>query len=109
MAASQYTLSPAEVRKLIFNCETLRERIIIRLMVHCGLRREEVARLLIDKIDWERNRISFIGKGRQAGMDIETVQGLVRHKSFKTTYDLYGTLGFDEIQKSYEKKFLDRN
>jgi integrase len=159
-------------------------------MVHCGLRREEVAGLLIDRIDWERARISFIGKGRltgivpippdlmqdirffiagkktgylfparkkknaaltitqinrivteigkraglkspnpksetgninphllrhtfsrlckDAGLGIEEVQGLVRHKSFKTTYDVYGVLNFDEIQKRYEDKFLSR-
>ncbi len=184
----KYTLKPSEVKKLLFCCEDLRERIIVRLMVHCGLRREEVANLLIDRIDWNRNRISFIGKGRLAGivpvppdllqdikffianrrsgylfpakkrknapltivqinrivtevgrranlrspnpntktgninphllrhtfcrlckdskLNIEEVQGLMRHKSFKTTYDIYGTLNFDEIQKRYEEKFL---
>ena len=190
MSNAKYTLKPAEVQKLIFNCIDLRERIIIRLMVHCGLRREETASLLIDRIDWNRNRISFIGKGRltgiipvppdlmqdirffvagrksgylfpakkrknapltitqinrivtevghragirspnpksttgninphllrhtfsrlckDSGLGIEEVQGLVRHKSFKTTYDVYGTLDFDEIQKRYEDRFLSR-
>jgi len=190
MSNAQYTLKPAEIKKLIFHCTDLRERIIIRLMVHCGLRREEVATLLIDRIDWTRSRISFIGKGRlpgnvpappdlmqdikfyiagrksgylfpakklknapltngqinrivadigkraglkspnpnsktgninphllrhtfsrlckDSGLGIEEVQGLMRHKSFKTTYDIYGTLDFDEIQKRYEDKFLAR-
>jgi len=190
MTNGKYSLTPIEVKKLIYHCETLRERIIIRLMVHCGLRREEVASLLIEKIDWSRNRISFIGKGRlagivpvppdlmqdlkfyianrhsgflfpakkrknapltnvqinrivaeigrraglkspnpksttgninphllrhtfsrlckDAGLSIEEVQGLVRHKSFKTTYDVYGTLDFEQIQKRYEEKFLSR-
>ena len=188
MSNAKYTLKPAEVKKLIFHCVDLRERIIIRLMVHCGLRREEVATLLIDRIDWTRNRISFVGKGRLPGivpvppdliqdvkffiagkksgylfpakkrknapltnvqinrivsgvgtragikspnphsttgninphllrhtfsrlckdskLDIETVQNLMRHKSFKTTYDLYGTQDFDDVQDKYEKAFL---
>ncbi|MBI9084545.1 MAG: site-specific integrase [Desulfobacterales bacterium] len=177
-----------EVKRLLFYCETLRERIIIRLLVHCGLRREEAASLMVGKIDWGRGRISFIGKGRLAGivpvppdllqdikfflagrtggylfpakkvkntsltitqinrivtaigkragikspnpksktgninphllrhtfarmckdsgLTIEDVQGLMRHASFKTTYDVYGTLDFDEIQKRYQEKFL---
>ena len=45
---------------------------------------------------------------KDAGLGIEEVQGLVRHKSFKTTYDVYGTLDFDEIQRRYEAKFLNR-
>ena len=190
MSNAKYTLKKSEVQKLIFHCTDLRERIIIRLMVHCGLRREEVANLLIDRIDWTRNRISFVGKGRLAGivpvppdllqdikfyiagrnsgylfparkkknapltnvqinritteigkragvkspnpksktgninphllrhtfcrfckdsnLGIEEVQGLARHKSFKTTYDVYGTLNFDEIQRRYEERFLPR-
>ena len=190
MSNAKYTLKPAEVQRLIFHCVDLRERIIVRLMVHCGLRREETAGLLIDRIDWTRNRISFIGKGRLAGivpvppdlmqdikffiagrksgylfpakkrksapltitqinrivtevgqraglrspnpksatgninphllrhtftrlckdsgLGIEEVQGLVRHKSFKTTYDVYGKLDFDEIQRRYEERFLAR-
>ncbi len=64
----KYTLKPTEIKRLLFHCQSLRERIIIRLMVHCGLRREEVASILIEKIDWQRERISFIGKGRLAGI-----------------------------------------
>jgi integrase len=186
----RYTLKPAEVNRLLFYCESLRERIIIRLMVHCGLRREEVASILVEKIDWGRERISFIGKGRlagltpvpppllqdmkfylankksgflfpakkvrnthititqinrivtdigkraglkspdpgsktgninphllrhtfarmckDAGLSVEEVQGLLRHRSFKTTYDTYGTLDYDEIQRRYADKFLSR-
>jgi integrase len=37
-------------------------------MVHCGLRREEVAGIQGEKIDFERNHISFLGKGSLAGM-----------------------------------------
>ena len=188
MSNAKYTLKPFEVKKLIYNCSELREKVMIRLMVHCGLRREETANLLIDRIDWERNRISFVGKGRlsgvvpvppdlmqdikfylanrktgflfpakkrkraaltmtqvnrivsevgkragikspnpksktgninphllrhtfsrlckDSGLGIEEVQGLMRHKSFKTTYDAYGVLGFDEIQERYENKFV---
>jgi len=54
MSNAKYTLKPAEVKKLIHHCTDLRKRIIIRLMVHCGLRREATAGLLIDRIDWSR-------------------------------------------------------
>ena len=188
---AKYTLTPAEVRKLIFHCEDLRERIIIRLMVHCGMRREEVAGVKVEKIDVQRRRISFLGKGRLSGivpvppevlqdikfflagrtygylfpakkkknspialvqinrivsdvgkraglkspnpksgtgninphllrhtyarllkdadMSVEEVQNLMRHRSFNTTYSLYGTLQFDEVQSRYETRFLEKN
>lgn len=188
MSNGQYTLKKPEVMRLLFYCEDLRERIIVCLMVFCGLRRKEVASLLVEKIDWSRQRISYIGKGgrpaispipssvlqdirfylagrksgflfpakkvknthltitqinrivtgigkragvkspnpnsktgninphllrhtfarfaKDAGLSIEEVQGLLRHKSFKTTYDTYGTLDYDEIHERYKKKFL---
>jgi integrase len=62
-----FALKHKEIKELIFACNTLRERIIIKLMAYSGLRREEVANLKIEKIDWERNRISFIGKNRLPG------------------------------------------
>ncbi|MBI5846063.1 MAG: site-specific integrase [Deltaproteobacteria bacterium] len=186
---SAYTLKPTEVKALIFNCQNLRERIIIRLMAHCGMRREEVASIRAEKIDWTRNRISFVGKGRlpgvvpmppdllqdikffltgrdsgwvfpakkrmdhitlvqvnrivtevgkraaiknpnpksktgnihphllrhtfarlckDAGCSIETTQGLMRHASFKTTYDMYGTQDFEAVQEQYERNVLTR-
>jgi hypothetical protein len=42
---SRFTLKPSEVRRLINACQDLRERILVRLMVHCDLRREETANL----------------------------------------------------------------
>jgi len=184
-----FALKPAEIKKLIFACNTLRERIIIKLMAYSGLRREEVANLKIEKIDWERNRISFIGKNRlhgtvpvspdlmqdiqfyltgrvegpvfpsrkngkknpiclvqvnrivsevgkrakienpnpksktkhvtphllrhsfarmakDAGLTVESVQKLLRHRSYVTTMDLYGTMSFEDVQEKYEEKFL---
>jgi integrase len=41
---------------------------IIRLMVHCGMRREEVSGVKVEKIDLQRRRISFLGKGRLSGI-----------------------------------------
>ena len=40
---------------------------MIKLMAYSGLRRGEIANLKIEKIDWERNRISFIGRNRLHG------------------------------------------
>jgi hypothetical protein len=31
-------------------------------MAHCGMRREEVSQISVDRIGWERSRVSFIGK-----------------------------------------------
>jgi len=53
-------------------------------------------------------RHTFARLCKDAGMMVEEVQGLLRHKSFKTTYDVYGTLNYDEIQKRYKEKFLSR-
>jgi integrase len=64
---SRFTLKPSEVRRLINAGQDLRERILVRLMVHCGLRREETANLRVERIDWERRRISFVGKGSLVG------------------------------------------
>ena len=186
---AKYTLTHGEIQKLFFHCQDLRERIIIRLMAHCGMRREEVAGIQIDEIDWVRSRISFMGKGRlpglvplppdlmeeikfflagrlsgyllpakkrmghltpvqinrivaevgkraglkspnpssktgninphllrhsfarlckDANMDTEEVQELMRHASFRTTYDLYGKKDFEKVQKSYDEKLLPR-
>jgi integrase/recombinase XerD len=184
-----FALKPKEIKELIFACDNLRERIMIKLMAYSGLRREEVANLKIEKIDWERNRISFIGKNRlpgtvpvspdliqdiqfyltgrmegpvfpsrkngkknpiclvqvnrivsevgkragiknpnpksktkhvtphllrhsfarmakDSGLTVESVQKLLRHASFKTTMDLYGTMSFEDVQEKYEEKFL---
>jgi hypothetical protein len=32
----------------------------------------------------------------------------MRHVSFKTTYDLYGPMDFESVQKLYESQFLER-
>ena len=185
-----FALKPGEIKKLIFSCNTLRERIIIKLMAYSGLRREEVANLKIERIDWERCRISFIGKNRlpgtvpvspdliqdinfylsgrtegpifpskkkgkkepiclvqinrivsdigkrakienpnpnsktkhvtphllrhsfarmakDAGLTVESVQKLLRHRSYVTTMDLYGTMSIEDVQENYEDKFLE--
>ena len=187
---SRFTLKPSEVRRLINACQDPRERILVRLMVHCRLRREETASLRVARIDWERRRISFVGKGRlvgpiplpadlmqdiqfyladrqeghlfparkkkgaaltnfqvnliiaaignraglkspnpknttgninshmlrhtfarlckDSGLGTEATQRLMRHASFKTTNDLYGTMDFESVQKLYESQFLKR-
>ena len=42
-----------------------RDKAIIALMIGCGLRREEVGNLLFEKIDFDRNSITLIGKGNK--------------------------------------------
>jgi integrase len=52
-------------------------------------------------------RHTFARLLKDAKMGIEEVQNLMRHRSFNTTYSLYGTLQFDEVQKRYESRFLE--
>lgn len=59
----QFTLKRKEVNKLIQSAKTPRDRLIIKLLVFCGLRRQEVADIKIQDIDFNRERIKIIGKG----------------------------------------------
>jgi class 3 adenylate cyclase len=51
-------------------------------------------------------RHSFARMAKDAGLTVESVQKLLRHASFKTTMDLYGTMSFEDVQENYEDKFL---
>lgn len=41
---------------------------------------------------------------KNEGASLETVQKVMRHASYKTTMDLYGTKSVDEVQKEYREK-----
>jgi integrase len=53
-------------------------------------------------------RHTFARLCKDSGMGTEATQRLMRHASFKTTYDLYGTMDFESAQKLYESQFLVR-
>jgi len=64
MKASAYTLSSAEIKKLLKNTSNFRDRCIIKSLYWLGLRRKELVELDIRDIDFERERVKVReGKG----------------------------------------------
>ncbi len=59
---SQFHLTPEQIRILIKHTEKLRDKIIIKLFAYCGLRRFELAKIKIEDIDFNTNKISISGK-----------------------------------------------
>jgi integrase len=63
ISRSQFYLTEQDVRLLIMNAENLRDKIIIKLLAYCGLRRFEVAKITVEDIDIKTKKIQIIGKG----------------------------------------------
>lgn len=42
---------------------------------------------------------------KNKGLSLEAIQNFLGHESFKTTMDTYGTMGVDEMQLHFNKKF----
>lgn len=53
--SSQYTLSDQQISNLLNACETLEDKVMIKLMLYCGLRASEVSHLRADWLDGEGN------------------------------------------------------
>lgn len=63
------TLTEAEVTKLIFNCQNLRERAIVTLLAYSGIRNKELCNLRVRDIDFGNNTIRvLVGKGVKDGI-----------------------------------------
>ena len=63
--AGDHTLSIKDV-KLLINSETnFRNRTIIKCLYYAGLRREEVAKLQVEDINFEQRYMRIIGKGEK--------------------------------------------
>ena len=61
---SQYTLSRAEIRRIVRAAETFRNRCIIECLADTGIRRFELRDLHVTDIDFEQKEIKIIkGKG----------------------------------------------
>lgn len=58
-----FSLTKEETRALTLHTLKLRDRCILQLMTHCGLRRAEVAELEVKALNLTRGEISFLGKG----------------------------------------------
>jgi integrase len=53
--SSQYALSDEQINALLSACESLEDKVMIRLMLYCGLRASEVTHLNADWLDGEGN------------------------------------------------------
>jgi integrase len=59
---SQFHLTEDQIKLLIKHTEKLRDKIIIKLLSYCGLRRFELAKIKIEDIDLQTNKIQILGK-----------------------------------------------
>jgi site-specific recombinase XerD len=57
--------SYSQIRELIANAATVRDKAIISLFADTGMRLSELARIKPDMINWQSNTIKIIGKGRK--------------------------------------------
>lgn len=59
---SQFHLTEEQIKVLIKHAEKLRDKVIIKLLAYCGLRRFELAKIKIEDIDFVTNKIKIMGK-----------------------------------------------
>src|SRR3989338_8585921 len=59
---SQFHLTEDQIKELIRHTEKLRDKLIIKLLAYCGLRRFELAKIKIEDIDIETRKIQILGK-----------------------------------------------
>ncbi|PIZ50863.1 hypothetical protein COY27_05600 [Candidatus Woesearchaeota archaeon CG_4_10_14_0_2_um_filter_33_13] len=59
---SQFHLTEEQIRELIKHTEKLRDKVIIKLLAYCGLRRFELAKIKVKDIDVNTKKIQILGK-----------------------------------------------
>lgn len=59
---SQFHLTEEQIKLLVKHAEKLRDKLIIKLLAYCGLRRFELAKIKIEEIDFATNKIQIVGK-----------------------------------------------
>jgi len=77
---SAYYLSPEEIKKIILCAQSLRDRVIIKILARTGMRRSELRDLEIRDIDFGKERLYIrSGKGdksRTVSIDPDTLQDI---------------------------------
>lgn len=59
---SQFHLTEEQIKFLIKHADKLRDKVIIKLLAYCGLRRFELAKIKIEDVDFTTNKIRILGK-----------------------------------------------
>ncbi len=59
---SQFHLTSEQIKFLIKHTDKLRDKIIIKMLAYCGLRRFELAKIKIEDVNLETNKITILGK-----------------------------------------------
>ena len=59
---SQFHLTEDQIKVLIRHADKLRDKVIIKLLAYCGLRRFELAKIQIGDIDFITKKIRILGK-----------------------------------------------
>ncbi len=59
---SQFHLSEEQIKILIKHTDKLRDKVIIKLLAYCGLRRFELAKIKVEEINFETKKIRILGK-----------------------------------------------
>ncbi len=59
---SQFHLTEEQIKLLVKHADKLRDKVAIKLLAYCGLRRFELAKIKIEDIDLITNKIKILGK-----------------------------------------------
>lgn len=59
---SQFHLTEEQIKLLVRHAEKLRDKVIIKMLAYCGLRRFELAKIQIEDINFETRKIEIRGK-----------------------------------------------
>ena len=59
---SQFHLTEEQIKLLVRHAEKLRDKVIIKMLAYCGLRRFELAKIKIEDINFETRKIQIRGK-----------------------------------------------
>lgn len=92
---SQFHLTEQQITELIQATDKLRDKVIIKLLAYCGLRRFEVAKIKIEDINFDTKKIRIHGKKDIERLATMFADSLVEDLQMYTRYVL------DDAEKGY--------